>query len=57
MVGWLFRFDGISTFVGYLMPNSFLYELFILFQTIQLSMSTVRQKRFSLKLFSFVKQF
>ena len=25
-VGWLFGFYGISTFVGYLMPNSFLYK-------------------------------
>ena len=26
--GWLFRFDGISTFVGYLTPNPFLWKLF-----------------------------
>ena len=25
-VGWLFGFYGISTFVGYLMPNPFLYK-------------------------------
>ena len=25
-VGWLFEFYGISTFVGYLMPNLFLYK-------------------------------
>ena len=25
-VGWLFEFYGISTFVGYLMPNQFLYK-------------------------------
>ena len=25
-VGWLFGFYGISTFVGYLMPNLFLYK-------------------------------
>ena len=26
IVGWLFGFYGISTFVGYLMPNPFLYK-------------------------------
>ena len=26
LVGWLFGFYGISTLVGYLMPNPFLYE-------------------------------
>ena len=26
MVSWLFEFYGISTFVGHLMPNSFLYK-------------------------------
>ena len=26
MVGWLFEFYGISTFVGYLMRNPFLYS-------------------------------
>ena len=26
LVGWLFGFYGVSTFVGYLMPNPFLYE-------------------------------
>ena len=26
LVGWLFGFYGISTFVGYLMPNPFLYK-------------------------------
>ena len=26
LVGWLFRFYGISTFVGYSMPNPFLYK-------------------------------
>ena len=34
-------FYGISTIVGYLMPNSFLYILTVLFQTIQLSISTL----------------
>ena len=32
--GWLFEFYGISTFVGYLMPNPFSYKLSDLFQTI-----------------------
>ena len=26
IIGWLFGFDGISTFVGYLTPNPFLYK-------------------------------
>ena len=26
LIGWLFGFYGISTFVGYLMPNPFLYK-------------------------------
>ena len=25
-IGWLFGFCGISTFIGYLMPNPFLYR-------------------------------
>ena len=33
-------FYGKSTFVGYLMPNPFLYILTVLFQTIQFSMSS-----------------
>ena len=36
MFGWVY---GISTFVGYLMPNPFLYKS-VLFQTIQFSIST-----------------
>ena len=35
----LFRFYEISTFVGYLMPNPFLYKKTVLFQTIQLSLT------------------
>ena len=35
---WLVGFYGISTFVGYLTPNPFLYKF--LFQTIQFSMNT-----------------
>ena len=38
--GWLGGFYGISTFVGYLTPNPFLYKYLVLFQTIQFSMST-----------------
>ena len=34
---WLFGFYGISTFVGYLIPNPFLYKFSVLFQTIQFS--------------------
>ena len=35
-----FEFYGISTFLSYLMPNPFLYEKSVLFQTIQFRMST-----------------
>ena len=38
LVGWLFGFYGISTFVGYLMPNPIFMKI-ILFQTIQFSIS------------------
>ena len=31
MVGWLFWFYGISTFVDYLIPNQFLYKQSVLF--------------------------
>ena len=41
-------FYGISTFVGYLMPNPFLYIYTVLFQTIQFSI----QKQFYFKQFS-----
>ena len=37
---WFGGFYDISTFVGYLMPNSFLCKLSVLFQTIQFSTST-----------------
>ena len=59
LVGWLVGLYGISTFVGYLMPNPFLYKQLVLFQTIQFSMSTQFncQKHFYFKLFSLVKQF
>ena len=36
----MFGFYGISTFVGYLMLNLFLYKFSVLFQTIQFSVST-----------------
>ena len=36
----LVGFYGISTFVGYLMPNPFLYKYTVLFRTIKLSIST-----------------
>ena len=59
VVGWLIGFYGISTFVGYLMPNPFLYKYSVLFQTIQFSMSTQfnYQKHFYFKLFNLFKQF
>ena len=37
---WFGGFYGISTFVGYLMPNPFLCKLSVLFKTIQFSIST-----------------
>ena len=37
----LFVVSGISTFVGYLMPNPLLNKLTILFQTIQFSINTL----------------
>ena len=40
LVGWLVGSYSISTFVGYLMPNPFLYKEAVLFPTIQFSMST-----------------
>ena len=55
----LVGFYGISTFVGYLMPNLLLYKESVLFQTIQIFMSSQFncQKHFYFKLFSLVKQF
>ena len=46
-------------FVGYLMPNPFLYKQRVLFQTIQFNISIQFncQKHFYFKLFSLVKQF
>ena len=59
LVRWLVGFYGISTFVGYLTPNPFLYTWSILFQTIQFSINTQFncQKHFYFKLFSLFKQF
>ena len=55
----LVGFYGISTFVGYLIPYSFLYKSTVLIQTIQFSISTqfICQKPLYFKLFSLVKQF
>ena len=36
----LFGFYGISTIVGHLMPNPFLYIKTVLFQTVQFSINT-----------------
>ena len=49
---WFGGFYGISTFVGYLMPNPFLCKS-VLFKTIQFSISTQFncQKHFYFKLF------
>ena len=49
----LVSFYGISTFVGYLIPNPFLCKLSVLFLTIQISMSSQFncQKHFYFKLF------
>ena len=47
----LFGFYGISTFVGYLMPNPFLYKESVLFQTIQFSQTVLIQIiRFSINI-------
>ena len=53
LVGWFVGFYGILTFVGYLMPNQFLCKKFVLFKTIQFSISTQFncQKHFYFKLF------
>ena len=56
---WFVGFYGISTFIGYLMPNPFLYKSSVIFQTIQFNMSKQLncQKNFYFKLFSLFKQF
>ena len=50
---WFVGFYGISTFVGYLTPNSFLCKYSVLFKTIQFSISTQfnGQKHFYFKPF------
>ena len=55
----LFGFYCISTFVGYLMPNPFLYKLTVLFKIIPFSISAQFncQKHFNFKLLSLAKQF
>ena len=52
----LFGFYGILTFVGYLIPNPFLWKWTVLFQTIQFCISTQFncQKQLYFKLFSWV---
>ena len=52
LVGWFDVFYGMSTFVGYLTPNPFLWKS-VLFKTIQFSISTQfnGQKHFYFKLF------
>ena len=52
-MGLLFRFYGISTFVGYLMPNLFLYKQPVLFHTIQFSVSSFNIKNSSISSNSF----
>ena len=52
----LFGFYGISTFVGYLMPNPFLFKKIVPFQ-FTISTQFNCQKHFYFKLFNFVKQF
>ena len=42
-IGWLVEFYGISTIVGYLMPNPLLYKWSVLFQTIQFSQTVLIQ--------------
>ena len=56
LVGWDF---GVSKFVGYLMPNPFLYKWSVLLQTIRFNMCAkfIRQKHFYFKHFDLVKQF
>ena len=53
LVGWFVGFYGISTFVGYLMPNPFLCKESVLMKTVQFSISTQFkcQKYFHFKLF------
>ena len=53
MVWFVVGFYGISTFVGYLTPNPFLFKQSVQFKTIQFSTSTQynRQKHFYFKLF------
>ena len=49
---WLVGSYGISTFVGYLMPNPFLSKYSILFQPIQFSTSTKFVKNISISRYS-----
>ena len=51
-VGSLFGFYDLSTFVGYLTPNPFLYKTSVLFQTIQSCISTQLNKNISISSYS-----
>ena len=49
---WFVGFHGISNFVGYLTPNTFLCKLSVLFKTIQFSISTQFVKNISISNYS-----
>ena len=59
MIVCLFVCYGISTFVGYLMPNPFYSNKYFYFKQFHLGKvhSLIVKKHFYFKLFSFVKQF
>ncbi len=50
---WFVGFYGISTFVGYLMPNPFVFKQSVLFKTIQFIINTYfnSKKHFYFKIF------
>ena len=57
-IDWLFWLYGISIFVGYLMPNPFLYKQFYLKENSVLKSTQFNyQKHLYFKLFSLVEQF
>ena len=57
-VGWLFKFYGISTFIGYLMPDLFFIQINDSISNNSVSHEyTVCQNHFYFKLSSFVKKF
>ena len=55
LVGWLIWFYDISTFVAYSMLNPFSCKQTVLFQTIQLSMSTQFVKTFLFQTIQFIQ--